>query len=239
MASSSSISLSPSPVPEYKICGFYRKETNKETNHRHHHHHHHLLRDNHHHHHHHFHIDNLIIIIFSNRQLILASSSPSPSSSYSGTGTEKNTFLVDSDYNCVISQIIFYTFHFHFYLFDQNLSSYSDTGTEKNTFLVDSDYNCVISTLFIFTFTFLTKIYHIKGVRSCHSSVSAHCPVTTKPTMAQSGLKQRLGRRALVEKFWKEVQEDKNGQDKRDRDKISFFSSILMITIHIPHHHHQ
>ena len=119
----------------------YRKETN------------HLLRDNQHHHHHHFHIDNLIIIIFSNRQLILASSS-----SYSGTGTEKNTFLVDSDYNCVISQIIFYTFHFHFYLFDQNLSSYSDTGTEKNTFLVDSDYNCVISTLFIFTFTFLTKI---------------------------------------------------------------------------------
>ena len=133
MASSSSISLSPSPVPEYKICGFYRKETNKETNH--------LLRDNQHHHHHHFHIDNLIIVNI-NRQLILASSS-----SYSGTGTEKNTFLVNSDYNCVISQIIFYTFHFHFYLFDQNLSSYSDTGTEKNTFLVDSDYNCVISTL--------------------------------------------------------------------------------------------
>ena len=60
-------------------------------------------------------------------------------------------------------------------------------------------------------------------MRSCHSSVSAHCPVTTKPTMAQSGLKQRLGGRALVEKFWKEVQEDKNGQDKRDRDKVSFF----------------
>ena len=36
-----------------------------------------------------------------------------------------------------------------------------------------------------------------------------------------------------MEKFWKEVQEDKNGQDKRDRDKVSFFSSILMITIHI------
>ena len=35
-----------------------------------------------------------------------------------------------------------------------------------------------------------------------------------------------------MEKFWKEVQEDKNGQDKRDRDKVSFFL-ILMITIHI------
>ena len=37
-------------------------------------------------------------------------------------GKEKNTFLVDSDYICVVSQIIFYTFHFHFYFFDQNLS---------------------------------------------------------------------------------------------------------------------
>ena len=157
----------------------------------------------------------------------MASSSPSPSSSYSGTGTEKNTFLVNSDYNCVISQIIFYTFHFHFYLFDQNLSSYSDTETEKNTFLVDSDYNCVISTLFIFTFTFLTKIYHIKGVRSCHSSVSAQSQ-PTKPTMAQSTLKKRLRGRALVDKFWHEVQEDKNGQDKRDRDKVSTSPSSSM-----------
>ena len=79
----------------------------------------------------------------------------------------------------MISQITFYTFHFHFYLCD-----FSDN----------------LLHFFIFTFTFLTKIYHIKGVRSCHSSVSAHCPVTTKPTMPQSGLKQRLGRKVMLEK---------------------------------------
>ena len=41
--------------------------------------------------------------------------------SYLGTETQY-TFLVDGDYICVISQITFYTFHFHFYFFDQNLS---------------------------------------------------------------------------------------------------------------------
>ena len=40
--------------------------------------------------------------------------------------------------------------------------------------------------------------------------------------MAQSTLKKRLGGRALVEKYWQEVQEDKNGQDKRDRDNVGF-----------------
>ena len=34
----------------------------------------------------------------------------------------KYTFLVNSDYICVISQISFNTFHFHFYFFYQNLS---------------------------------------------------------------------------------------------------------------------
>ena len=119
---------------------------------------------------------------------------------------KKNTFLVDSDYICVISQIIFYTWHFHFYFFDPTFS-------------------------------------HKRG---CNFSIHQYQLNHNCSKMAQSLLNKRLGGRALVEKCWQEIQEDKNGQDKRDRDKVGFFACfyliftlILFTTPYHHHHHHQ
>ena len=114
---------------------------------------------------------------------------------------QRNTFLVDSDYICVISQIIFYTWQFHFYFFDPTFS-------------------------------------HKRG---CNLAIHQYQLNHNCSTMAQSSLKKRLGGKALVEKCWQEMQEDKNGQDKRDRDKVGFFACLyLIITLILfttPHHH--
>ena len=97
-------------------------------------------------------------------------------------------------------------------------------------------------TLGNFTFTFLTQLFHIKGDAILpFISISS---TTTAPTMAQSSLMKRLGGKALVDKYWQEMQEDKNGQDKRDKDKVGFFAclyliiTLILFTTPHPHHHH-
>ena len=68
---------------------------------------------------------------------------------------QKNTFLVDSDYICVISQIIFYTWHFHFYFFDPTFSH---------------KRGCKTTTIFQFSY------HKISGHQKCWGRASFHVP---------------------------------------------------------------